>query len=392
MFEPEAASQEAADRFLERHALSVLPAEDRPRALSLMEMLVHRHAMFTSCGWFFDDISGIETAQILKQAARAVEIAEVFGAVLTAEFKRRLSLCQSNIPSLPDGAAVYDKLVLPSAVSPERLAAHWAILSHLRASLASCPPGWRVEAGTAARAKKQGPAGRDRGLTAQRLEVTRLSTLESRTFTAVTHQRDRLDVTCRLGKGGTDATELFTAFEKQNDDEFERTLSSGFGAAFATLEALLPEDRAETLRWLTPDPVGGAAKREFLDMWVAAMGRLRGGATQDELLPLFDRARALKLPLARLPWAFEVRRALRALLETLLDGADEAALSRAGRWLEAFEKAGLHVDLWELQHLFWRWRARLAARPSSPAERRLAAALGAKLGFADAALPVDAPA
>ena len=55
------------------------------RALDLMEMQRHAQLMYTSCGWFFDDISGIETVQIIAYAARVLQLAQhVFGMEATA--------------------------------------------------------------------------------------------------------------------------------------------------------------------------------------------------------------------------------------------------------------------------------------------------------------------
>jgi alpha-amylase/alpha-mannosidase (GH57 family) len=70
---------EARDAFLAKHASHALSAEERVRALSLMEMARHAMLMFTSCGWFFDELSGIETVQCMQYAARAAELIESVG-------------------------------------------------------------------------------------------------------------------------------------------------------------------------------------------------------------------------------------------------------------------------------------------------------------------------
>lgn len=81
--------------------------------------------MFTSCGWFFDDLSGIETTQILQYALRALDYAkEVFGVELHAEFIRRISAAQGN---RMDGATSFKQLVEPTRVSMRRVAEHFAV-------------------------------------------------------------------------------------------------------------------------------------------------------------------------------------------------------------------------------------------------------------------------
>jgi alpha-amylase/alpha-mannosidase (GH57 family) len=69
----------ARDRFLAAHASHDLDDTDRTRALSLMEMARHAMLMYTSCGWFFDDLAGIETVQCMRYAARVAELIEELG-------------------------------------------------------------------------------------------------------------------------------------------------------------------------------------------------------------------------------------------------------------------------------------------------------------------------
>src|SRR5262249_59480759 len=84
------------------------------RALWLLEMQRHALLMFTSDGWFFDELSGIETVQVIKYAARAIQLAERFGPRLEDEFIGRLAAAKSNLPRWRDGAAVYRPALRPS--------------------------------------------------------------------------------------------------------------------------------------------------------------------------------------------------------------------------------------------------------------------------------------
>jgi len=68
--------------------------------------------MYTSCGWFFDDISGLETIQILQYAARSMQLARgITGETLEEEFLNRLSAAKSNIPEMENGRKIYNRLV-----------------------------------------------------------------------------------------------------------------------------------------------------------------------------------------------------------------------------------------------------------------------------------------
>src|SRR5207253_367152 len=96
-------------------------------ALWLLEM--HRHAllMFTSCGWFFDEISGLETTQCLRYAARAIQIARHFQHDLEDQFTAQLERAPSNLPEFQNGRGVWENLVRPSRVDLDRVLAHHAI-------------------------------------------------------------------------------------------------------------------------------------------------------------------------------------------------------------------------------------------------------------------------
>jgi hypothetical protein len=86
--------------------------------------------MYTSCGWFFDELTGIETVQVMQYAGRVVQLAqELFGQDLERGFLDKLALAQSNIPQHGDGAAVYEKFVKPASVDLLKLGAHYAMSS-----------------------------------------------------------------------------------------------------------------------------------------------------------------------------------------------------------------------------------------------------------------------
>jgi alpha-amylase/alpha-mannosidase (GH57 family) len=126
-------SRESRDAFLSAHATHELTPDERVRALMLMELERHAMLMYTSCGWFFDDISGIETIQVIAYASRVLQLsAELFGtraAGLEDEFVRRLAAAKSNIPDQQDGAAVYNRYIRRMQVGLEQVAAHYAISS-----------------------------------------------------------------------------------------------------------------------------------------------------------------------------------------------------------------------------------------------------------------------
>jgi alpha-amylase/alpha-mannosidase (GH57 family) len=123
-------SPENVDRFIAGQAGRPLEGAERLDFLRLMEMQRHALLMYTSCGWFFDEISGIETTQVIQYAARAIQLArEVSGVDLEPEFIRRLSAAPSNLPGIGHGGRVYELYVRPARVDLMRVAAHYAISS-----------------------------------------------------------------------------------------------------------------------------------------------------------------------------------------------------------------------------------------------------------------------
>ncbi len=131
-------SKRSVDRFFQQHALKLLTAEERVTLLELFELERHTQLMYTSCGWFFDDISGIETVQIIAYAGRVLQLAaKLFGeegAALEAEFLDVLARAKSNVPEQGDGAAVYRKWVTGARIELEHVGAHYAIASMFQPS------------------------------------------------------------------------------------------------------------------------------------------------------------------------------------------------------------------------------------------------------------------
>jgi alpha-amylase/alpha-mannosidase (GH57 family) len=115
-------------KFFQKHALRTLSEQERTTVLRLMAMQRQAILMYTSCGWFFDEISGIETNQILQYALRAMDYAQDLGLVsLHEDFEQKLSLAPSNV--FINGAESYKHHVVPTRVTLERVAMHFAVAS-----------------------------------------------------------------------------------------------------------------------------------------------------------------------------------------------------------------------------------------------------------------------
>ncbi len=115
------------DSFLKRHCLVEV---EHNRVLRMMEVQRNAMLMYTSCGWFFDDLSGIETTQIMQYACRAMQlVSQISDVNLEEGFLRRMELAPSNVTSLGNGREVYKKYVVPSKTNLQRVGMHYAVSS-----------------------------------------------------------------------------------------------------------------------------------------------------------------------------------------------------------------------------------------------------------------------
>ncbi|MGZ7066641.1 MAG: DUF3536 domain-containing protein, partial [Candidatus Aminicenantales bacterium] len=110
-------SPEAVESFIAGHVRRPLASPEKTRFLKLLELERHAMLIFTSDGWFFDDISNIETVQVIQYASRAMQlIRDVTGTDLEPEYVRKLGKAVSNVPEYRNGARIYDLFVRPAFV------------------------------------------------------------------------------------------------------------------------------------------------------------------------------------------------------------------------------------------------------------------------------------
>jgi hypothetical protein len=284
--------------------------------------------MYTSCGWFFHDLAGLETVQVLRYAARVLDLLEEMGErAPTAELLGALRLARSNRPEEGDGAQVWRAHVEPARVGPARVAAHLALASVLAGQ---APPGrlaaWEVESASHSR--------QERGSVALATGVASLR--HRRTGRTTVHAYAAL----RLN--GLEVLGATRAADPDRDDGDLRALRRGF-AGGAPITALLREvgerfgpgdfDIAAALPGSAEELLEDVAGR-LVDRFVAEVGHLL-----DDARPILEALVAAGYPLPpELARPVEVALAARfeALVEagggsTHRDDHEEAiALARSG--------------------------------------------------------------
>jgi len=123
-------SKERIEKFFDEQGYPGLDKEKRIKGIKLLEMQRHALGMFTSCGWFFADISGLETQIILRFAARAIELAEeLTGQEIEKKFLYILSQAKSNINEMGDGEQIYRRFIKSKSISLQKLVNQYAIES-----------------------------------------------------------------------------------------------------------------------------------------------------------------------------------------------------------------------------------------------------------------------
>ncbi len=123
-------SPAALESFFIQQASRELSMTEKSEVLKLLELQRYCMLMYTSCGWFFDELSGIETIQVMQYAGRALQLAQdIFGDGLEDPFLERLAQAKSNIPEYQDGGQVFQKFVKPAMVDLLKVGAHYAISS-----------------------------------------------------------------------------------------------------------------------------------------------------------------------------------------------------------------------------------------------------------------------
>lgn len=125
---------EEIEAFFSQHQTRTLNSLEKEEALKLFEMQRNALLMFTSCAWFFDEISGLETTQVLKYACRAIQLAKEIdngglGRKLEGAFLEKLKSAPSNIAEFGNGAQIYQRFIKTSIFNTKRVIAVFALTS-----------------------------------------------------------------------------------------------------------------------------------------------------------------------------------------------------------------------------------------------------------------------
>jgi alpha-amylase/alpha-mannosidase (GH57 family) len=350
-------SRDSIDAFLLQHARAPLGRERVHDLLRLMELQRHAMLMYTSCGWFFEELSRLEAVQVLHYAARAIQLRSQLpdGLDLQPEFARRLDAAPSNVPAFGNGRVVYEQLVLPSIAHFEKVAAHFAI-SRL---FTSYHPQDRIGCYEVERSdERTSEAGRAR-VASGRVTVRSVVTLRERRYEyGVLHFGDH-NLLCGIREVGTDgdftrmADDLDDAFSEANFTDTLRTLDHHFPGDGYSLKDLFRDEQRRLLRIVLDDTLH--------DVESTYRAIYQGRARRMRWLTSLD----AKVPPPLLAAAQVVMNA--ELRDAFANGTDPLEV-RA--WIEEADRFGVPLDAATLEHAYAgaidRTTRRPAAAPGAP--------------------------
>jgi alpha-amylase/alpha-mannosidase (GH57 family) len=418
------------DKFFGEQASHALTENEKLIALKLLEMQRHALLMYTSCGWFFDELSGIETTQVIQYAARTLQLYErIFGESIEPMFLDRLAAAKSNIPEHQDGRVIYEKFVRPAMVDRKKVAAHYGLMSLFE----PYPDEAKVYCYKVKREDlERVDAGRSK-LAVGRAMITSEITQDTEVLSfGALHIGDHM-MNCGVRKDGRDdysalKQELTDPFNRADFHEVIRILDRHFGESTYSLRSIFHDDQRKILNIILKTTLGDAEAvyRQIYETHAPMMrflsdlstplprafsiaaefainSSLRAALEDIENLnltrvnTLIGEARAQGVRLDQATLAFALRRTIKRLSEQFLQNPDNLEL------MKKFETAAgiarnfpFEVNVWRAQNNFYQMLQKIypdrvqRARRGDAAEREWIehfAALGRYL-----AVNVEAPA
>ena len=233
-----------------------LTEEQKVKGMELLEIQRQAMLMYTSCDWFFSEISGIETVQIMKYTARAMQLAARFtNENFEEHFKEILSNAKSNIAEFGTGKDIYERFVKPSVVTAKQIACLWAISSLYQ----DFEDEEDVYCYTVKRHSYQKVQKGSSNFLVGHIEIRSKVTLQRADLMFALMQYAGGDFHCAIKEFSNEAefnelqATLIKAFALNPITEIIRTLDEKFGKEYFTLKDIFIEERKKILQILLKD-------------------------------------------------------------------------------------------------------------------------------------------
>jgi hypothetical protein len=343
--------------------------------------------MYTSCGWFFDELSGIETVQVMQYAGRAIQLSEEISREdIEDAFKARLAIAKSNLPEYGDEAVIYKRLVKPAMIDLKKVGVHYAVSSlfeeyadetmiysyHVRKEDYQ-----RVEADPAK-------------LAVGKIEVSSDITLETEimSFSVLHFGGHALNGGVRTYLGNeahqTMKNEVISTFERGDLAEIVRLMDNHFGMHNYSLADLFKDRQRSILNILieksleefeeayhhlyehnralmgflkeTGIPVKKAfsSAAEFILNWNIKKAVLQEPIDVNRIQQLAEEMKGWSVPFDSVDLEFTVRRRLEGFMARLLnDPFNYELLVEIEKMIALFKSITLEINYWSVQNIYY---------------------------------------
>lgn len=348
-------------KFLTQCSCKHLSREETRRALSLLEMQRNRMLMFTSCGWFFDDISGIEPVQLLKYASRSICLAESFGVRLENEFTKRLKDAKSNLARFKNGSVIYENSVKPLQVTMERAAVHSCIMNFLGENLPLSGP-TRFHSKVLEEARFTGES---RAYTAC-ISIETTDTLDHTLYSVAAVQGKETALRCHAKEcDGVQSHRLAgervaKALKLHDDNALPDVLKKDFSPRPYDLSAVF-SDKRHLLSFSMPKSrkARSSSTRDYSAIYHEWFAQLRsfeaGHGLSERLLSTLKKFRREGISYGDVPFMDEIRNYFTSHFSLVLARRLYQETSRTLEWLNFFCQPGARWGAWEFQSILHKW-------------------------------------
>ncbi|MBP3924341.1 DUF3536 domain-containing protein [bacterium] len=253
-----------------------LSDNEKVKAMELLEIQRQAMLMYTSCGWFFSEISGIETVQIMKYAARAIQLAARFtDKNIEENFKNILSEAKSNLNEYGSGKDIYERFVKPSVITVKQIATLWALTSLYQ----DFEDEENVYCYTIKKLAYKKVSKGNSNLVIGHIEVKSRITLQKANVMFALMQYSGGDFHCAIKEYSDDLefnnmkNELIKTFMLNSITEIIRALDESFGKEYFTLKDIFIEERRKILQVLLKDKLEKFSQT-YQDMYDGGKGSI----------------------------------------------------------------------------------------------------------------------
>ncbi len=381
-------SDDSVARYMQLQAKHNLDEGEQVACLRLLELQRHAMLMFTSCGWFFDEVSGLETVQVIQYAGRVLQLAHtLFEQALEPAFLDRLAKARSNLREHRDGRCIYEQWVKPAIVDREHLGAHFAVSSLFE----TYPDTARIYKFTFEQQHHQMFKAGTARLLIGRAKVAFDATRASDVFTYAAMLRGDYDINCgvRYFRGEEAFQQLLSeisgAFARSDFETVTRLMERHFGESHYSLQSLFRDEQRKILHQILA-ATGQDLENRYrqiadqcrpLMRFLRSIGaplppalqtaavfilnsELRRTFEKDDpdpnaLRALLEEARTNNLELHRDALAYAIKAYSDRQMVRLAKAPDDVALlARTAEIAEIIGTTDIELNLWKTQNLYFR--------------------------------------